>query len=145
MTDSSTPRDQRTHALIGAAMEVHNVVGSGFSEAVCQDALAVELQLRQIPFRTQVPFPIVYKGHRLTTSYRADFVCFDSVIVEIKVLKARSGPLEEAQMLNYLRAAGMSTGLLLNFGLPSLEYRRFVMSPDRFWRPAGAGSGLKGP
>jgi GxxExxY protein len=90
------------------------------------------------------PFPLVYKGHRLTASYRADFVCFDSVIVEIKVLKVRSGPLEEAQMLNYLRAAGMSTALLLNFGLPSLEYRRFVMSPDKFWRPAGAGSRSKG-
>lgn len=138
MTDAATPRDQRTYALIGAAMEVHRIVGSGFGEAVCQDALAVELLLREIPFRTQVPFPIVYKGHRLTTSYRADFVCYESVIVEIKALKVRTGPLEEAQMLNYLRAASISTGLLLNFGLPSLEYRRFIMSPDRFWRSTTA-------
>ena len=129
-------RDPRTHVLIGAGMEVHNIVGSGFGERVVRDAFAIELQLRRIPFMTEVPFPIIYKGHKLAGPYRADFVCFDSVVVEMKVVGTKTGSLEQAQMLNYLRASGLSTGLLLNFGLPSLEYRRFVLSPDEFWRAA---------
>jgi GxxExxY protein len=95
----------------------------------------VELQLRGIPFMTEVPIPIFYKGQKLPAHYRADFVCFDSIVVELKVLGVKTGPREQAQMLNYLRAAQMTLGLLLNFGLPSLEYRRFVLSPDKFWRP----------
>jgi GxxExxY protein len=134
MTRASTDRDPRTYALIGAGIEVHNLLGGGFGEGVCSDGFAIELQLRKIPFMTQVTFPIVYKGHKLRPHYRADFVCFDSVVVELKVLACRTGDLEQAQMLNYLRASGKTVGLLLNFGLPSLEHRRFVMSPDEFWR-----------
>jgi GxxExxY protein len=83
MTDA---RDARTHRLIGAGMEVHNILGSGFGEGVCRDGYAIELQLRGIPFMTEVPFPIIYKGHKLPAHYRADFVCFDSVVVELKVI-----------------------------------------------------------
>ena len=128
-------QDARTHALIGAGMDVHNVVGSGFGEGVCKDAFAVELQLRGVPFMTEVPFPVIYKGHKLPAHYRADFVCFNAIVVEIKVLGIKTGPREQAQMLNYLRASGHTVGLLLNFGLPRLEYRRFVLSPEHFWRP----------
>ena len=120
-------RDPRTHQLIGAGFEVHSEIGSGYGEGVCRDAYAVELQLRGIPFQTEVPFPVLYKGHRLPALYRADFVCFDSIIVEIKSLPTRTGRIEQAQMLKYLRSSGKALGLLLNFGLPSLEYRRFVM------------------
>jgi GxxExxY protein len=134
MTHASTDRDPRTYALIGAGMEVHNVLGGGFGEGVCGAGFAIELQLRKIPFMTQVTFPILYKGHKLPAHYRADFVCFGSVVVELKVLGCKTGELEQAQMLNYLRASGKTVGLLLNFGLPSLEHRRFVMSPDEFWR-----------
>jgi GxxExxY protein len=136
MTDRPPERDPRTYIVIGAAMKVHRIVGGGFGENVVIAALAIELQLRKVPFMTEVPFPIIYKGHRLPEHYRADFVCFDSVVVEIKVLRIKTGLLEQGQMLNYLRASGHSTGLLLNFGLPSLEHRRFVLSPDEFWRPA---------
>ena len=125
---NNTPRDSRTHSLIGAGFEVHREIGSGFGENVCRDAFALELQMRGVPFQTEVPFPIHYKGHRLHSVYRADFVCFDAIIVEIKSLPARTGRLEQAQMLRYLRASEMTVALLLNFGLPSLEYRRFVLS-----------------
>lgn len=134
MNRSATENDQRTHALIGAGMEVHNYVGSGFGEAVCRDGFAIELHLRGIPFMTEVAFPILYKGHRLPSLYRADFVCFESVIVEIKSLPVKTGLIEQGQMLKYLRTSGITVGLLLNFGLPSLEYRRFVLSPDEIAR-----------
>lgn len=91
---------------------------------------------------TEVAFPILYKGHRLPSLYRADFVCFESVIVEIKSLPVKTGLIEQGQMLKYLRTSGITVGLLLNFGLPSLEYRRFVLSPDEIARgtkPATSG------
>ena len=125
---NTNERDPRTHELIGAAFDVHTEVGSGFGEGVCRDAFAVELHLRGIPFQTEVPFPAFYKGHRLPAHYRADFVCFESILVEIKSLSIRTGRVEHAQMLRYLRSSGFKLALLLNFGLPSLEYRRFVMA-----------------
>ncbi|HFQ94225.1 MAG TPA: GxxExxY protein [Anaerolineae bacterium] len=118
-------RDPETYAIIGAAMEVHKQLGYGFLEAVYQEALAVEMSLRQIPFEREVSLPVFYKTQKLKTSYRADFVCFDRVVVELKALSRLSGS-EEAQIINYLKATGYATGLLLNFGAKSLEYKRFA-------------------
>ena len=123
-------RDVRTHAIIGAALEVHRALGSGFLEAVYQEALAKELGFRNIPFRAQCEIPVFYKGDKLSTTYRADFICFDSVILELKAIRQLI-VIEEAQVLHYLKASGLRVALLLNFGAPSLQQKRFVLDPDK--------------
>jgi len=123
-------RDPHTYAIIVAAMEVHKELGCGFIEPVYQEALAIELADRVIDHQTQVEIPIWYKGKCLQAKYRADFLCFDSVIAELKALSVLSGT-EEAQVINYLKASGHETGLLLNFGGQSLEFKRFALSRNR--------------
>src|SRR5262249_1916570 len=92
--------DPRTYAIIGAAMEVHKQLGCGFLEPVYQEAMALEMTRRGVPFQSQVELPVFYKGARLLTYYKADFVCFESIIVELKAL-AQTGGVEEAQVINY--------------------------------------------
>jgi GxxExxY protein len=123
-------RDPQTHAVIGAAMEVHRQLGPGFLEAVYQEALTLEFAAQGIPFAPQVELPVYYKGQRLACFYRADLVCYDSLIIELKALKALGG-VEEAQLLNYLKATHLERGLLLNFGRPSLEFKRLIFSNSR--------------
>jgi len=125
MFTESKERNPQTYAIIGAAMEVHKQLGCGFLEAVYQEALSIELSARNIPFLREVRLPIHYKGQLLKAAYCADYVCFESLVVELKALARMSGT-EEAQVINYLKATGFGVGLLLNFGARSLEYRRFV-------------------
>lgn len=120
-------RDAETFALIGAGMEVHRELGSGFLEAVYQEALEHELKLRGIPFNSQHALPVHYKGHALGCSYRADLVCFDAIIVELKTVD-RLGNTEAAQLINYLKASGFRRGLLMNFKGKSFEFRRIVLN-----------------
>ena len=117
--------DPRTYAIIGAAMEVHQVLGRGFLEPVHQEALALELAARRTPHRREVELPMRYKGRPLRTQYRADFVCYDAVIVELKALGQLTGR-ERAQVINYLKATTVQVALLMNFGTSSLEYERLV-------------------
>ena len=126
--DKSFPSDPKTYAIIGAAMEVHRQLGSGFLEAVYQKALALEMSARHVPFKSEVELPVYYKGQKLDVSYRADFICYDSLVVELKALAKLTG-VEESQVINYLKATGLETGLLVNFGAKSLEHRRFTAKP----------------
>ena len=118
-------RDSQTYAIIGACMEVHKQLGCGFLEAVYQDAAVIEFRLREIPFEKEVSLPIQYKRTVLPAHYRADFVYFSEIIVEFKALNVLSS-VDEAQVLNYLKATGLERALLVNFGAPSLKYKRLV-------------------
>ncbi len=120
------PEKDKTYVIIDAAMEVHRQLGPGSLEAVYQEALAEEFRMRNIPAEREVPLPIYYKGKRLSTQYRADFICYGSVIVKLKAL-SRLSEVEKSQVINYLKATGYKVGLLLNFGTRSLEYKRFVL------------------
>jgi len=122
-------KDPETFAIIGAAMEVHCELGRGFLELVYQTALALEFQERGIPFQAEVALPIRYKNKLLTCAYRADFVCFESIIVETKAIATLTGA-DEAQLINELKATGLHRGLVLNFGAASLEHKRIVFGPS---------------
>ncbi len=122
-------KDPQSHAIIGAAMEVHCELGFGFLEAVYQCALALEFQERNIPFKAEVALPVPYKGKLLTCGYRADFVCFEDLLVETKAI-AELTRVDDAQLINELKATGFQRGLLLNFGAPSLQFKRLVRTPS---------------
>ena len=125
--DTVDKRDPQTYAIIGSAMEVHSQLGHGFLEAVYQEALAVESASRDMPFEREVLLVVNYKQTPLACRYKADFIFFGEVLVETKAL-ARLTSIEEAQVLNYLKASGLTRALLINFGAPRLEYKRFVFN-----------------
>ncbi len=116
-----------TYKIVGAAIEVHKELGCGFTEPVYQDALEYEFQLRGIPYEREKVLKVNYKDIVLPKEFRADFVCYDKIIVE---LKAVSEILDEhyAQVYNYLKTSGYQLGLLLNFGNMSLECKRIPCS-----------------
>lgn len=116
--------------IIGAAMEVHKVVGCGFTEPLYQDALEEELRLRDIPFDREKTYYFTYKGKRLDKIFRPDFVCYNKVIVELKTVADFTDE-HYAQVYNYLKATGMGLGPLINFGKKSLEYKRIL--PNSKW------------
>ena len=118
-------RDPETYAILGAAMRVHSELGRGFLESVYQDALEIEFREQKIPYRREVPVPVFYHDVELASYFVADFICFDSIIVELKALMEWGGK-EKAQVLNYLKATGHKRGLLINFGKDRLEYERIA-------------------
>ena len=114
-----------TYAIIGAAMEVHRELGCGFFEAVYQEALELEFQYRRIPYQREAKLNIYYKGQLLKKYYEADFICYNTVVVEIKALSGLTSE-HESQLLNCLKSTGLKVGLLINFGKKSLERMRMV-------------------
>lgn len=107
-------KDPVTSAIISAAIDVHKVLGPGLLESVYETCLCHELQLRGLAFERQKVLPVLYKGIRLDTGLRIDLVVCDAVVVELKCVDALA-PVHEAQLLTYMRLAGIRTGLLLNF------------------------------
>jgi GxxExxY protein len=118
-------RDQRTHAIIGAAMEVHGILGPGLLEAVYQDALEIELELRSIPFVSKPKVTINTKGRQLHPHYKPDLIVFEGVVVELKA-QSSLGKNDDSQLLNALKCSQLKVGLLINFGESSLKWKRFV-------------------
>jgi GxxExxY protein len=125
--------DRQTYEIIGAAIEVHNELGCGFLERVYREPFAIELAAREIPFEREKTYRVVYKGRPMAATYLVDFVCYGEVLVEIKAL-GNIGPLEHAQVINYLRVSGHRRALLLNFGAKSLQFKRIVCDPDAIGR-----------
>lgn len=118
-------RDE-VYAIVGAAIEVHRELGSGFLEAVYQEALEIELNRRGVPFESQKQLVLYYKGQRLQKEYIADVLCYQQIIVELKAIDLLSSK-EEAQILNYLKATGLRVGVLINFGsIGKLEWKRYI-------------------
>jgi GxxExxY protein len=109
-----------TKEIIGAAIEVHRVLGPGLLESAYEICLCHELSLRKIPFACQVPLPVTYKDIRLDCSYRLDFCVANRVVVELKSVDEITD-LHRAQLLTYLRLSGKKVGLLLNFNVPVLK------------------------
>lgn len=118
---------QESYDIIGAAFEVYNKLGHGFLEAVYQECLEIEFKKRGIPYEREKDIKIFYDGVELTQSYRADFVCYDKIIVELKAVSALNDA-HHAQVYNYLHATDFKLGILLNFGcLDGLEKDRIVL------------------
>ena len=118
------------YQIIGAAMEVHKILGCGFLEAVYQEALELEFQMKKIPYEREKTVQIEYKGNILKKEYVADFVCFGKVIVELKALSEFCDE-HYAQIINYLKATDNEVGVLINFGTISLQYKRVVFEEKR--------------
>lgn len=119
--------EDETYAVIGAAMHVYYRLGPGFGGPVYQEALGLEFGLRSIPFVAQTKLRLKYKDFVLKKFYRADFICFEKIIVEIKAQSALTG-IDWAQLINYQKASGFRVGLLFNFGSASrLEKKRVIV------------------
>ena len=113
------------YQIIGAAMAVHNELGSGMREIVYGDALEIEFKLRGIPFQREQTFNVVYKGVELQHKFKCDFVCFKNIIVELKAEKGLTD-IDRSQIINYLKITKYPLGILINFGESSLVYERYI-------------------
>ena len=119
--------EKESYAICGAVFTVYREMGCGFLESVYQECLEIELRKSGIPFKAQKQLELYYQGQLLSQTYRPDFICFDSIIVEIKALSSLSGE-HKSQVMNYLKATGYKLGLLVNFGcFPKASVDRIVL------------------
>ena len=116
---------EESYAIVGACIKVHRSLGTGFLEAVYEEALEREFLILKIPFKKQVKLHLYYDNQKLKKQYRADFVCYDTIIVEIKTV-TQIPVTFYAQLTNYLKCTKMELGMLINFGTPSLTYKRMI-------------------
>lgn len=120
--------NELTHQIIGAAIEVHRLLGPGLLESAYEECLAHELSLRNVKYRRQVPVPVMYKGIKLECGYRMDIVVEERVVLELKSIECIA-PVHEATVLTYLRLSEKTLGLLINFNVAILKdgVRRFML------------------
>lgn len=123
--DNNFPLSKETSIVIGIAMEVHRILGKGFSEIVYKDALQYEFACKKIDYEREKEYAVNYKGEVLKHKFYADFVVFDKLILEIK---GQNGIEEKSynQIINYLAVSKLKVGLLINFGEDSLKFKRVV-------------------
>lgn len=121
--------DVRTYSIIGAAMRVHSQLGPGFLERAYQDAFAIALTQANVHFVREHELALYFDGVRLPTRYRADFVCFDQIIVELKA-KTGLADVDRMQVVHYLRSTRHPLGLIINFGARRLQFGRIVNGYD---------------
>lgn len=114
-----------SYLIIGACMEVHKKLGSGFLESVYSEALELEFRKVDIPYEREKKLPVFYDNQPLKKYFKADFVCFDSIIIELKATKFLIEA-DRQQTLNNVKATKFKLGLLINFGTPSLSYQRIL-------------------
>lgn len=112
-------------AIIGAAMEVYNQLGSGFVEKVYQDALEIEFELRGIPYKREEHLPVFYKGRQIKHDFFVDFICYDKTVIECKAVSEILN-IHKIQTLNYIKINNLKLGIVINFSNQSLEYKRIV-------------------
>ncbi len=124
---------KESYDITGCFMNVYNGLGSGFLEAVYQEALELEFKAAGIPYKREVPLRIRYNGVTLNKEYIADFVCYDKIIVELKAV-SQIAKIHKVQVKNYLKATGFQLGLIANFGNISLETARVCNSNDLLCR-----------
>lgn len=118
---------EESYKIIGICMKVHRNLGAGFLEAVYEEAIEKELNKEKIPFQRQVKLKLYYDNQKMNKTYRADFICYEKIILEIKAV-SKAPTAFYAQLRNYLRCTEMKLGILINFGQPSLQYKRVVNS-----------------
>lgn len=122
---------EETYQILGACFEVYKEKGCGFLESVYQECMEIEFKLQGIHFEVQKILPLRYKGQLLAQVYKADFVCFGKIILEIKAVDKLIDK-DRSQVLNYLNATGFEVGLLVNFGHhPKIEHERFVLTRNK--------------
>ena len=121
---------EESRKIVGAIFEVHKRLGVGLLERVYQEALAIELQYRGIPFERERRYDVYYREQRLDSQYIADFVCYDKIIVELKAVSELTD-VHKAQVRNYLTITGYRLGLLINFNELYMEPVRILNSNVR--------------
>jgi len=117
--------EQESYNIIGACIAVHQELGAGFLETVYQEALEEEFKIRKIPYTKEALIHINYKGKNLQKKFKADFICYGKIILELKAV-TNLNPSHKAQVINYLKATNMQLGLLINFGEQSLTSKRII-------------------
>ena len=119
---------EEVYQIVGAAIDVHKELGYGFLESVYEEAISLVSEKRNIPFQTQVKIPVYFKGKKLNKEFIADYIGYEKIIVEFKCIPKLT-KVEEAQIINYLKATGFKVGLLINFGSKGkLEWRRYILT-----------------